>query len=242
MNSAPAPSPGADPFDHEVFSGLLTEGWQMSSFERIMLLHVVSSVKPRVSIEIGTADGGSLSAIARHTSQRVFTLDLRTDRAAALGHRFHHVEFIAGPSRETLPALLARLSAEGEEIDFVLVDGDHSAGAVRQDIEDLLGGYRPLTRPLFVLLHDSFNPECRRGIASANWDASPYVRRVMLDYTPGVFPDAGPVAGEMWGGFALAVLRPGPREAGRPVTIKTNRQKLFELVRAGSAHRDEPTV
>ena len=240
MNPAPAPSPGTAAFDYEVFAGLLTAGWQMDVVERVMLLHVVGNLKPRVSIEIGTADGGSLSAIARHTSKRVFTLDIQPDRQAALGRHFHHVEFIAGPSRETLPALLARLNAEGEEIDFVLVDGDHSAGAVRRDIEDLLAGYRPRTRPLFVLLHDSFNPECRRGIAGADWNANPHVRRVMLDYTPGVFPDAGPVVGEMWGGFALAVLRPGPRGNDRSVNIKANRQKLFEVVRAASVHREDP--
>lgn len=235
--SEPIPSPAPASFDHEVFAGLITAGWQMDIVERVMLLHVVGSLKPRVSIEIGTADGGSLSAIARHTSGRVFTLDIRDDRQAALGERFpDNVEFIAGPSRETLPALLARLHAEDAEIDFVLIDGDHSAGAVRRDIEDLLAGYQPRTRPLFVLMHDSFNPECRRGIAGANWDASPHVRRVQLDYTPGVFPGDGPVAGQMWGGFALAVLRPGTRGDGRPVNVKGNRQHLFETVRAASVH------
>ena len=245
-NTSPTSSPpaatGTASFDHDVFAGLLTAGWQMDIVERVMLLHVVANLKPRISIEVGTADGGSLSAIARHTTGRVFTLDIQPDRETALGQHFQNVEFIAGPSRETLPALLARLNAKGEEIDFVLIDGDHSAGAVRRDIEDLLAGYRPRTRPLFVLMHDSFNPECRRGIAGADWGVSPHVRRVQLDYAPGVFPGEGVVAGQMWGGFALAVLRPGPRAEGRPVNLQGSRQHLFDTVRAASVHRDPPAA
>ncbi len=169
----------------------------------------------------------------------MFTLDIRDDREAALGRFFPHVEFIPGPSRETLPALLARLEAAGEEIDFVLIDGDHSAGAVQRDIEDLLTGYRPRTRPLVILMHDSFNPECRRGILAADWAANPHVRQVQLDYAPGVFPGNGPVAREMWGGFALALLRPIPRGAGQPVNFKGNRQLLFDTVLAASVHRTD---
>ena len=218
-----------------MFADLLTAGWQMDKLERIVLLHVVASLRPRVAIEIGTADGGSLSAIARH-AERVFTLDTQTDRASVLGGHFTNVEFIPGRSQETLAPLLARLAAEGAEVDFVLVDGDHSTGAVRRDLEILLARYRPRERPLYVLMHDSFNPDCRAGIQAADWNANPHVRRVQLDYVPGVFPAAGVVARQMWGGFALAVLRPGARADGQPVDVRGNRQLVFDAVLPLSVH------
>ena len=32
-----------------------------------------------------------------------------------------------------------------------------------------------------VILHDSFNPECREGMRTANWAANPQVHAVELD-------------------------------------------------------------
>ena len=38
---------------------------------------------------------------------------------------------------------------------------------------------------MFIAVHDSGNPECRRGISSASWASSPYVHSVELDFVPG---------------------------------------------------------
>jgi hypothetical protein len=91
----------------------------------------------------------------------------------------------------------------------VLVDGDHSAEGVRKDLENLLR-YRPAT-PLFVVMHDSFNPECRRGLRTTNWVASPYVHAVELDFVPGTITASPSFLGQLWGGLALAYLKPQER-------------------------------
>ena len=83
-----------------------------------------------------------------------------------------NVEFVTGPSAQTLPALIERLQESGEPVEFVLIDADHTAAGVRGDVESVLR-YRPTKRPLYVVMHDSFNPECRRGMKEAPWETNP---------------------------------------------------------------------
>ncbi len=96
-------------------------------------------------------------------------------------------------------------------LQFVLIDGDHSEEGLRNDINDLLR-YRP-TAPLYIVMHDSFNPDCRRGIRGAKWAANPHVHLVELDYVSGrLMPkDEDGSYRQMWCGIALAVLLPEVR-------------------------------
>lgn len=184
--------------------------WLMGADARCAMLYVLQHSQPECAIEIGTRFGGSLSAIARH-AKRIFSLDIDPSCEERLSGRFPSVEFIAGSSHVTLAPLLARLTEERAALSFVLIDGDHSADGVRLDIEPLLD-YAPRC-PLYVLMHDSFNPECRRGMLEAPWSASPYVHWVSLDFVAGgIDASQGPGRGQMWGGFGLAHLRSEPRE------------------------------
>jgi hypothetical protein len=149
-----------------------------------------------------------------------------------LAGRFPNVEYIVGPSRETLPPLLERLARDGEELGFVLVDGDHSAEGVRADLENLLR-YRPVA-PLFVIMHDSFNPECRRGLRTTNWAASPYVHAVELDFVPGTITASPSLLGQLWGGLALAYLKPQERRGHFEVTARGERN--FQTALAAASH------
>ena len=108
-----------------------------------------------------------------------------------------------------LPPLLDRISGRGEELGFVLIDGDHSTEGVRSDINAILR-YKP-SRPLFIVFHDSFHPPCREGILTADWAACEHVHFVEIDFVPGVyhfeaFDTATPRS--MFGGLAVAVMRP----------------------------------
>ncbi len=118
-------------------------------------------MRPKIAIEIGTRFGGSLQILARYC-EKVYSLDIDPDVPRRLEGKYPNVEYIIGPSDETLPPLIERLQREGAELSFALVDGDHSATGVKADIDNLLK-FTP-TVPLYIIMHESFNPDCRNGL------------------------------------------------------------------------------
>lgn len=204
--------------------------WQMETGERATLIHLLSTIRPECAVEIGTAFGGSLSAITKF-SRRVWTLDKDPACAERLAGQFPNVTFLTGQSTDTLPPLVAELSATDAALGFVLIDGAHTRESVRADIENLLR-FRPVAGPLYVLMHDSFNPDCRAGITEAGWAENPQVHQVELDFVSGILHEAEGKRGQMWGGFALAVLRPEPRAGELRVTARQG--LLFDAALAAS--------
>ncbi len=222
-----------DPLNHvpSALKGLLFDDyikeWFMTEVERLVLIGLLERIRPKVSIEIGTAAGGSLSALAKY-SEMVYTLDLDPACRAEFGPRFPNVDFITGFSGETLPALIERLQETKAGLGFVLIDGDHSRAGVRQDIERLMR-FKPVD-PLYVVIHDSFNPECRKGMSEANWQANPFVHSVELDFVPGKLE----ADGSMWCGFALATILPERRQC--ELEIHSGQQHLFQAALARSKY------
>jgi hypothetical protein len=213
----------------------LHDQWQMLDSERAMLLALLSWLKPQCAIEVGVYRGGSLGVLASHAA-KVYALDIDPECAASYQDRFPNVDFVTGPSGKTLPALLDRLQASKESVDFVLIDADHTAAGVRGDIESILR-YRPTSRPLYVLMHDSFNPECRRGMKEANWEANPHVHTVEIDFVVGMLlgPDEPPpFPRQMWCGLALAILFPERRLGA--LSIHERESLLFQAALRRSAY------
>lgn len=206
--------------------------WQMQPGEQAALVALLSGLRPKVAIEIGSRYGGSMQVLHRH-ADRVISLDIDPTCRDRLGPQFPKAEFVTDDSKAALPPLMKRLANEGAEVGFMLIDGDHSAAGVRGDICGLLG-YRPAC-PMFVLMHDSFNPSVREGIRTSPWADNPHVHAVELDYVPGVMVLDAEAYREMWGGFALAVLLPEPRAVGLKVTARMDR--LYRIVYRSSAHR-----
>jgi hypothetical protein len=210
--------------------------WQMGADARCALLHVLRLAQPEVAIEIGTRFGGSLVPIARH-AKRAFSLDIDPTCAQRLAPRFTNVEFVTGSSHVTLAPLVARLAREQARLGFVLIDGDHTADGVRLDVLTLLDDTPRC--PLFVLMHDSFNPDCRRGMREAPWSESRHVRWVSLDFVAGgIEQSSGPAHRQMWGGFALAYLDPEPRRGN--VHFVAHQEWRFQLAHRASAHYVSP--
>jgi hypothetical protein len=211
--------------------------WVMENGERLAMIALLNWLKPACSIEIGTRDGGSLMIISEN-SGHVFTLDVDPSCRESVRH-FPNAELIVGDSRETLPRVLREIAERQLSLEFVLIDGDHSEAGVRGDIECLLD-YRPI-KPCYILMHDSFNPECRAGMATAAWERSHYVHRVDLDFIPGKIyhPDeqvyGTPVGHEMWHGLGLAVLRPEERVG--PVQLIAGSYHHYAVAYRHSAHR-----
>jgi hypothetical protein len=212
------------------------DDWWMTDAERLALTGLLAELRPEIAIEVGVYRAGSLSVLARF-SKRVYALDIDPECEALFGKTFNNVEFVTGDAKETLPRLLDRIQRAQEPLGFVLIDADHSRDGVRRDIESVLG-YTPV-RPLYLLMHDSFNPECRKGMREANWAASPYVHLVELDFVLGRFvteeePDSH---GQMWCGFALAVLLPERRQG--ELAVHENEALAFDTALRRSNHRSD---
>jgi glycosyltransferase involved in cell wall biosynthesis len=188
-----------------LYPGCFTENWQMNDSERLSLTAVLHRHKPRCSIEIGTYKGGSLSLISQY-SEMVFSIDIDPSIPEKYG-LFKNVSFFTGPSQIILPMLFIELDKQGVAVDFILIDGNHSADGVKGDLESVFA-YKPKV-PLFVMMHDGFNPECRRGMLEANWNSAKYLCWADLDFIPGRLVEHGGVGqGELWGGLGCACFGP----------------------------------
>jgi hypothetical protein len=110
---------------------------------------------------------------------------------------------------------------------------------VKKDIENILS-YRPISR-LVVLMHDTFNPGCRKGILSADWARNPNCHFVDLDFSPGILHPDPAIHREMWGGLGLALFLPEEREL--ELNVKISHQTLFEAAFRGSVYaKTDPTA
>lgn len=207
---------------------------QMSFGERSALEGVLSQLRPRLAVEIGTYEGGSLSFLARHCEQ-VHTLDLY-DLVANRG-AYANVTFHTGDSAVLLPALLQELEREGRELDLALVDGDHSAEGVRRDLQNLLDS--ATTRSTVILLHDTMNEETRDGIERTGLSEHPKVVYHELDFIPGYEFSGGHFDGQVWGGLGLVITGERPFEGYRNGTEQTRYRRPFELLHDARRLRDE---
>ncbi len=206
----------------------------MTDAERATLHSLLTTLKPQCAIEVGVYRAGSLAILAAHC-QKVYALDIDPSCESAYASRFPNVVFITGSSAETLPKLINRMQASGEALDFVLIDADHSAEGVRRDINNVLR-YRP-HRPLYIIMHDSFNPGCRRGMMQANWSNNPYAHMVELDFVVGRFvtKEEGDSYRQMWCGFALGVLLPEKRSGA--IIMRENEYLTYQSTLRHSAYR-----
>jgi glycosyltransferase involved in cell wall biosynthesis len=220
-----APPLVAPDWNSILYYGCLTTNWQMSDSERVGLIGVLSRLKPRCAIEIGTYQGGSLSLISQYV-ETVFSIDIDPSVATKFSH-FENVSFLTGPSKMILPVLLDELDRNGLAPGFILVDGDHSADGVRSDINIILK-HKPKA-PLVVMMHDSANPGCRMGMLTADWENSPHAHWVDLDFIPGrMIEHHGRGDGELWGGLGLIYMHPAVRQ--QPLSVGRSANRMLKLL------------
>lgn len=177
--------------------------WQMSTGERIALEGLLAQVSPNLAVEIGTAEGGSLSRIAAHAVE-VHSFDLVEPQ---FDMRFENVTLHTGDSHKLLPAALTHFAEEGRNVDFVLVDGDHSTEGVKQDMEDLLES--SAVQQTVIVIHDMNNPVVRAGVEAIDYDSYPKVTLVEHDCVAGYLFKEERLHGELWGGLGLVVVDAG---------------------------------
>jgi hypothetical protein len=188
--------------------------WQMSPGERAAIKGILAELEPAVAIELGIGQGGSLRRIAA-AAGHVHAFDVSAP-AADLG-ALPNVTFHTGDSHQLLPRVLTELAEDGANVDFVLVDGDHSAEGVRRDVEDLLAS--PALSRTLIVLHDTANAEVRAGLNSIEYAAWPQLTWVDLDWIPGFRFREGPIRGEAWGGLGIMVADAEHGPAAGPAIV-----------------------
>jgi hypothetical protein len=202
------------------------QAWQMSYGERAALEGLVAQVSPELAVEIGTAEGGSLKRIAAH-SREVHSFDLvaPVDEVS----RLDNVTFHTGDSHRLLAEFLTATAEAGRFIDFILIDGDHSAEGVRQDIVDVLRS--PAVTSAVIVLHDTLNPEVRDGIEAAGIAQHPKVALYELDLVPGYLARREPYRLQLWGGLGVIVVDASHRTKTSRVMRDDRFHELFRVLR-----------
>lgn len=173
--------------------------WQMSLGERAALLGLLSQLEPDVAIEIGSMEGACLRQIAGY-ARDVHSFDLNPPSLAVPDNVTLHT----GDSHELLPAVLAELHERGRNVDFVMVDGDHTPEGVRRDIQDLLDS--PAVGRTIILIHDTTNERVRQGVDAVRFLAWPKVAHVELDWIPGRLFAEPRLHNELWYGLGLVIV------------------------------------
>ena len=203
--------------------------WQMSRSEKYCLIEVLRKLKPEVSIEIGTYKGGSLQVLSKY-SKKVHSIDISSEPQKILKSKFNNVSFEIGNSYNLLNDLILRIESENQKVEFILIDGDHSRQGVKNDIEAILS--HKFNNPLTIIIHDSFNPQCRKGIKSIDYKRFKNIEHIDLDYITGSFSPNKDYK-EMWGGFAI--IRIDYNKKMNP-KVNASQEMLFKRVFLGSKH------
>jgi len=204
--------------------------WSMTRNERYGFIHILQKIKPKVAIEIGTYNGGSLQVISQY-ADKVYAIDNDKTIIERLGSKFSNVEFLIGDSKDILPKLIKEIQDKGENLEFALIDGDHSTEGVAADIKNLIA-YKP-KNSFHILLHDSFNPKCRKGMKIVDYNINKHVHYVELDFISGVFaPDN--LKREMWGGIAHIILL--AEERLTQLKVYQSQEKLYNIAYKRSIH------
>jgi Methyltransferase domain len=201
--------------------------WQMSFGERAALEGLLAQRQPRLSIEIGTAEGGSLARIAAH-SEVTHSFDLVLPHESL--RNLPGVTLHTGDNHELLPRLLAELAEAGENVDFVLVDGDHSTEGVQRDVEDLLES--PAIGRTLIVMHDTMNEVVRAGLEQVRYGAYPKVAHVDLDFVAGYMFREPSLKHELWGGLGLVVVDSGRSGYFAGNVRQTRYYPAHELIRS----------
>jgi hypothetical protein len=167
----------------------------MSPGERAALEGLLTQSRPRLALEIGTADAESLARIAAHAAEVHSFAAVRPPDADDVPPT---VTFHAGDPATLLPAALDELAAAGRNVDFVLLDGRAPPGRTRSTLEALLDS--PALSRSLILMHPVAGAPELGAVRFAAW---PKVARVEPDFLPGCLLRAGH---QLAGGLALVLV------------------------------------
>ncbi len=169
----------------EKLFGIKNPDWLMSAREKLGLIGLLYCLKPKNVLELGYHRGGATKWLSQF-SEQVISVDVN-EFVAGAPNLFHNVEAWNCPTLEAA----SRIKKEKLFFDLAIIDADHSRKAVCADIKGIIN------HSDIILMHDSFNPNCRKGMIEAlkNQKSHAYY----LDFIPSVSKNDG-----LWGGLAIA--------------------------------------
>lgn len=126
--------------------------------EILSLAEAVKCIKPKVILEIGTCNGGTLFIWSNIATDLVITCDLNESKIREdLYAQFPpdqsacRILPLSGNSHDSDFLQLVKDKLDGRQVDFLFIDGDHTESGVRQDYEM----YSSLVRPGgLIAFHD----------------------------------------------------------------------------------------
>lgn len=205
---------------------------QLTMGENSALLFLLMSVQPDISFCLGTENAEFVLPFSKH-SKNVYLFDSNLEAVANRFDKFDNVSLVKETSNDILPNMIHKLNADKEEcLEFVFMSGERNK--LREDINSILK-IRP-QKPIYILIHNSFNPSCRSEIMNASWEDCPYIHNVEIDYIAGVFHNNDALKKQMWGGFSLAILRPEKREES--LLIHQSNKQIFDITYKQSVHAE----
>ncbi len=117
--------------------------------EILALAEAVNSIKPKTIVEIGTCNGGTFFIWTNLASELAITCDLNKSKIRdELYHSFPPPDSnckvipLAGDSHSEQFLETVKQSLNGNQVDFLFIDGDHTEEGVKRDYEM----YSPLVR------------------------------------------------------------------------------------------------
>lgn len=158
--------------------------WLMSCREKLAIIGLLQCLKPKKVIEFGYHRGGTTKWLAGF-AEKVITVDVN-EFVSEASEKYSNVESWNCPTGEAIN----KIKLNNLKFDLAIIDADHTRKAVAYDISGIL----PHTE--VILMHDSFNPACRRGMLDALESQSSHA--FYLDFIPSILKRDG-----LWGGFAI---------------------------------------
>ncbi|WP_312420734.1 glycosyltransferase [Anaerospora hongkongensis] len=199
---------------------------KMTITERMALAFLLESLRPMVSLQFGLRN--EAVSIVSEYSQKVYAFGFSNNEDILRGLK--NVVLVDHEAKKNIPVSMSLSSTDSRNIQFVFIDRE--SYRVKYDIESILQ-IRPY-EPIYVLIYNSFNPECRKGILDVDWNNNQFVHHVEIDYTQGTFHEGDDYHKQMRGGFALAVLLPEVRSI--PLSIMQSNRLAFDTVYKSSIH------
>jgi len=129
--------------------GVLNSDWLMSSREKLSLIGLLHTLKPKRVLEFGYHRGGATQWLSK-LSDQVITVDVN-EFVLDAENQYQNVE---SWRCSTLDAI-EKIKDQNLFFDLTIIDADHTRVAVTNDINGVLQSSD------VILMHDSFNPSLR---------------------------------------------------------------------------------
>ena len=166
--------------------------WQMSCREKLCIIGLLECLKPKKVIEFGYHRGGATKWLSQF-AEKLISVDVN-EFVSEASKKYSNVE----PWKCTTGEAINKIKADNLSFDLAIIDADHSRRAVANDVSGIL------PHAEVILMHDSFNPACRRGMLDALQSQNSHA--FYLDFIPSILKRDG-----LWGGFAIAWKSETPR-------------------------------